>query len=72
VIATVIAALNVPSGTDPGTSSQQCSDVATSASGKTERDLVYTRNGLTDGQHTIEVTATTDAPVVLDGFVLLT
>jgi hypothetical protein len=57
---------------DPGTSSEQCSDVATSASGKTERELVYTRNGLTDGQHTIEITAVSAAPVVLDGFVLLT
>jgi hypothetical protein len=57
---------------DPGTSAQHCSDVATSASGKTERELVYTRNGLTDGRHTIEITADSAAPVVLDGFVLLT
>ncbi len=57
---------------DPGTSSQHCSDVETSAAGKTERDLEYTRNGLTDSQHTIEITAETAAPVVLDGFVLLT
>ena len=55
---------------DRGTSGQQCSDVDTDAIEKRQRELRFVRDGLTNSQHTIEITAKT-TPVVLDGFVAI-
>ncbi len=48
----------------------QCSAVSTDAGSKGQRSVVFAANGLGAGQHTIVVEAKT-APILLDGFVVL-
>jgi len=48
----------------------KCASVDTNAATKTERELIFTRNGLSDTAHTVTLEATS-APVTIDGFVAL-
>ncbi len=56
---------------DPSTQATQCSTVSEASSTTTQRELIFVRKGLANAQHTIQISATTSTPILLDGLVVL-